>query len=165
VPDLLEQPRVAGRAEADVVREDRRALQVAVAVDRVHAVQDRDAEPGLQGRRLVAVDHVGPRLRRVAGRDRAAPGEDAAERVGGDQRRIRVDVDPFGLGHLPDLLGQGHPAQQVVDPLVDREVAVPVRRIGRSRLFRRAVRRGLAGRLEQPDGQDGGDGGAHEGSA
>ena len=44
--DLLDQRRVAGGAEPDVVREDRRADHIAVTVHGVHAVDDRDAAAG-----------------------------------------------------------------------------------------------------------------------
>ena len=79
VRDSPHQARVTRGAEADVVREDRRAEHVAVAVHGVDPVDQRDPQPGVQGGLLEAVDHVGPRLRRVLRRRRAAAGQDAAE--------------------------------------------------------------------------------------
>ena len=37
--------------------------------------------------------------------------------VGGDLGGVGVDARALGLGHLADLLLQGHPAEQVGDPL------------------------------------------------
>ena len=47
--DLLDKRRVARRPEPDVVREDRGAGDIVVAVDGVDAVEDRDPEPRLDG--------------------------------------------------------------------------------------------------------------------
>ena len=49
-PERLHQRRVARGAEADLVREDRRADDVALAVDGIDAVQDRDPEAGRRAR-------------------------------------------------------------------------------------------------------------------
>ena len=70
--------------DADVVRHDRRADDVVVAVHRVHAVDQRDLEPGRLRPELVGVDHLRPRLGRVRRRDGAAAGEQRAEVVRGD---------------------------------------------------------------------------------
>src|SRR5581483_4835105 len=57
---FLYQFRAAAAAETDVVREDGRADHVVVAVHRVNAVNDRDAEARSQRALLKAVIHVGP---------------------------------------------------------------------------------------------------------
>ena len=61
--DLAHEVGVARGAQADVVREDGRAEQVAVAVHGVDAVEQRDLQPRLERCALELVDHVGPRLR------------------------------------------------------------------------------------------------------
>ena len=127
VLDVAHQRRVAGGAQADVVREDRRAVHVAVAVHGVDAVEDRDVQARGQRGPLVAVDHVRPRLGRVRGRHRAAAGQHAAELVAGDLRRVGVDVRALGLRHLADLLGERHARQQVVDALCDGQRSRPRR--------------------------------------
>ena len=76
--------RVAGRAQADVVREDRRADHVVVPVHRVDAVDQRDAQRRGQRRVLEAVVHVGPAAGLFG--DGAEPPPDSSEpsRNGGD---------------------------------------------------------------------------------
>src|SRR3954454_6318660 len=79
--DVLHVPHergVARRAEADVVREDGGAEHVAVAMNGVDAVEQRDPEAGLQRRALEAVDHVGPRRGVILRRGGPAAREDAA---------------------------------------------------------------------------------------
>ena len=56
----LDDRRIARAAHADVVREDRRALDGAVAVDGVDAVEHRDPEPRRQRLALEAVVHFDP---------------------------------------------------------------------------------------------------------
>src|SRR4051812_21757193 len=63
----LDEARVARAAQTYVVREDGRAEHVAVAVHRVYAVENRDAEPSLDGARLVLVVNVRPGFEAVAG--------------------------------------------------------------------------------------------------
>ncbi len=111
-PMLLHQRRVAGRAEADVVREDGRTDDVVVAVHRVDAVDHRDAQRRGQRRVLEAVVHVRPGGGVVRRRGRATAGQDRAEPELGDLRI--ADRTTLGLGHLADLLVQAHPGQQVV---------------------------------------------------
>jgi hypothetical protein len=68
-----------GAAEADVVREDGGFVHVAVAVDGVDAVDDRDPEPRRHRGALHPVHHLHPRLRRrVLRRHAAAAAEHAA---------------------------------------------------------------------------------------
>ena len=117
--DLLDELRVARRAEADVVREERRAVEVAVTVHGVGAVQDRDREPGCECRALVAVDHVRPADRRVRVGLRAAAADHRAERVRCDVR-VRREEAPVDLRHLPDLLVERHPREEVGDACGDR---------------------------------------------
>src|SRR5690606_23221835 len=62
---LLGELRVAARTDADVVRHDRRADDVVVAVHRVHAVDQRDLEAGRLRAQLVGVHHLRPGLGRV----------------------------------------------------------------------------------------------------
>ncbi len=117
VADPAHQPRVAGGAEADVVREDGRAQQVAVAVHRVHAVEQRDAQPGAAAPRAGTRRPCRPTPAAVLGVGTEPPPESTLPRPErGDQRRVVGDVGALGLGHLADLLGQGHPAEQVGDP-------------------------------------------------
>ena len=70
--------------EPDLVREDRRADDVVVAVDRVDAVQDRDAQAGRQGRGLEALDHAPPAGRVVLERRTATAAQHRAEELVGD---------------------------------------------------------------------------------
>src|ERR1017187_10516935 len=52
--------RVARAAQTKVVREDHRTQDVVVAVDGVHAVEQRNRQAGFQGARLVTEVHGGP---------------------------------------------------------------------------------------------------------
>ena len=117
---VVHQPWVTAGAQADVMREDRCAVHVPVAVHGVDAVEDGDVQPCGQRRPLIAVDHVRPRRRGVGRRHRAAARQQASEIVRGDLRRVGVHAGALGLGHLTDLLGQRHPRQQVLNPLTDR---------------------------------------------
>ena len=106
--DLLDERRVAGRAQADVVREDRRADHVVVAVHRVHAVDQRDLQPGRLRPQLEAVDMSAQASGVFGVGHRAAAGQQRAERVRRDVGRA-VERVALGLGHLADLLLQRHP--------------------------------------------------------
>ena len=121
--DAFHQPGVAGGAETDVVGEDRGAEDVAVAVDGVDAVEDGDRPP-LQapGRRRLPelVGHGDPVGRPVRSRGGAAAAEDGAQVVAPDLRR--GDAQTLGLGHLPDLLLQAHPAEQALHAASPRRV-------------------------------------------
>ena len=106
-------------------------------MDHVGAVQDRDAETGANGGLLVSVDHREPVLGGVvACRIAVAPGDDAAEQEVGSA--LRIDALVLDLGHLADLLVEGHLSQQRSHPLVERQRRVEPRT---SRLGRTAVRR------------------------
>ena len=120
--DAADELGVVGGAEPDVVREDRGAVDRAVAVDGVDAVGDRDRQPGRHRRPLVAVDHRRPR-RDVVGLGRAP----AAAEHGADEPPLDVrrgDVGAVDHRHLADLLGQRHPRQQVLDAVRHRVVGV-----------------------------------------
>ena len=93
-------------------REDRGARPERVPVDGVIGCQQRDAQTGLEAR-SIARDH------RLGGgvQDRA-------------DHRDRHEVVEVALGvelqHLPDLLGQGHATQQVLDALLDGQPGIQV---------------------------------------
>ena len=112
-PDPLDQVRVAGGAQPDVVREDRRPPHIAIPVDRVHAVQERDRQVVLvllHRCRPIGVVHGHPVRRTITARTRPA-----AAQHGADVKRLdlgRTDVHPLGLRHLPDLLVEGHAREQ-----------------------------------------------------
>src|SRR5665647_3005130 len=123
--DPLHQVGVACRAEADVVRVDRRPVQALVAVHGVHPVQQRDAERRRGCSLLQAVQQVRPACRGVVRRRGAATAEHAAQPevrdlARGDHRALR-------LRHLPDLVGKVHPGQQVRHPVGHGQRGVPVR--------------------------------------
>ncbi len=106
--------RAARAAEADLVREDRRALEPAVAVDRVDAVDHRDPEARRQRLALVAVVHVDPGVGGVGPRQRVGaaqhrPDHQIVDLAPGVQR-VLVD-----LGHLADLLVERHLSEQRLD--------------------------------------------------
>jgi hypothetical protein len=110
---VLDQLGIAGRAERDVVREDRRPDHVAVAVDRVDAEEDRDLEARLGRAGLEPIVHVGPVLERVLGRRvGVAAGKDRAEEQPVDVAQILGELALLGLRHLADLLVQGHLGEQ-----------------------------------------------------
>ena len=105
---------IARAAHADVVREDRRALDRAVAVDGVDAVEHRDPEPRRQRLALVAIVHLDPGGGLVG----------LGQRIGARQHRAEQEVVNFlavlerfhvGLGHLADLFVQRHLRQQRLD--------------------------------------------------
>src|SRR2546429_444444 len=77
---------LAVAADAEVVREHRRAEQVVVAVYGVDAVDQRDLQRGCSGVGVEVVDHVGPRRGGVGCGYRPAAGQQRAEPVGGDVR-------------------------------------------------------------------------------
>ena len=124
--DAADQRGIAGRAEADVVRKDGRAGDVVVAVDAVHAEDDRDRHAArARPERGVAIrlDQRRPLRGRgalVAVGAGIAAREDRAERValevGG---RHRADV---ALDHLADLLLDGHAREQRGDARLGRGV-------------------------------------------
>ena len=146
---LVGQRRVVGGADPDVVREERRAGEVVVAVHGVDAVDHRDLQRCCERLPLVPVDHVGPCLRRVRRRHRAAAGQQRAEPVLGDVGAV-ADRGALGLRHLPDLVGQRHPLIRSCTRVRDRQRAVEVRQPVRvdDHDRRRAGQRG-AGRGER----------------
>ena len=96
------------------MREDRRALDLAVAVDGVDAVEHRDPEPRRQRLALEAVVHLDPRRRVVRLGQRVGAGQHRAEQEVVDLRAVlqRLHV---GLGHLADLLVERHLREQRLD--------------------------------------------------
>jgi hypothetical protein len=78
LPDPLDEAGVPGGAEADVVGEDGGVVDVVVAVHGVDAVDDGDAQPGLERRLLHPGHHLLPhRRRRLLRRHAAAAAEHA----------------------------------------------------------------------------------------
>jgi hypothetical protein len=154
--DRPDEPRVAGRAERDVVREDRGAEQVAVPVHGVDPVEQRDAEPRGERGALEAVNHVRPRPRAVRIGHRAAAGQDAAEPEARDRARARIHVEALGLRHLAGLLLERHPLQEVRHALADRQPRVLVRRL-------RGRRPGAHGQPEREHDENAGGHGRHRG--
>ncbi len=119
VADAADQVGIAGRAQPDVMGEDRGSRDVVVAMNGVQGEHDRDrnmAGPMFQRDRTEGADHVEPRLRRrpiVAARPGVAPGQDGPERIGAEV--VRLDRTDVGLNHLADLLLQAHPLHQSGD--------------------------------------------------
>jgi hypothetical protein len=147
---LLGRIRVPGRAHPDRVREQRRLERVAEAVDRVHAEDDRDVQPGVLDR--VVLDRIGPLGPACAGvvggvvgaasQDRAGEvlDQDVVQAVGLQRIVVATGIVAVAVGgigrvaqpadhdlvHLADLLGQRHPTQQVLDAGGDRRTRVHV---------------------------------------
>jgi hypothetical protein len=117
--DPLDQRRVAHRAKADVLGEQRRADDVAVAMHRIGAPQDRDADATLRRVRRRRPEPVGE-FQPLRGRGvvvTARPGV-AAVQYGADvipPHFLRRDVGDVGLEDLADLFLQRHALQQVGD--------------------------------------------------
>ena len=139
-----------------------------VTVQRLFVKQHRDAEPGLSGREALdgidELDRLGRGAPAVAG---AAAGAKAGGRSAAPIGRSRDLSEAMGIrgfclflvedepvhdvalgcpqrNDLPDLFLQRHPAKEVIDPLCDRRVRIPVGRcaFARSRLRRAAQRNG-----------------------
>ena len=107
--DATDEIGVARAAEADVVREDHGAEHVAVAVDRVDAVDDRNAKPRLEGVLLALVVDIGPGFEAVALlRIGAAAAENRADEILFDVAEVVLDVLQLGLGHLADFFVERH---------------------------------------------------------
>jgi len=116
--DAANQIGIPGRAEPDVVGEDRRTDHVVVAVYGVHAPDHRNADSAVRGVGRGFVKLVGQRepvLRLsvlvVAGKRAAAVQHRAQVEPSHVPRRDRAD---FRLNDLADLLAQGHPLEQIV---------------------------------------------------
>ena len=102
---------IAGRAQADQVGENGRAADVVVAVDGIDAIEQRDAQARGKGLILEGAHHVGPGGGGVGRGVAAAAAQDAAQRQRGHIAGAHAVF--LRLGHLADLLGQGHLGQQV----------------------------------------------------
>ena len=111
-PDLLDQRDVARGAEADVVREYRRALDRPDAVNDVDAVDDRDLQAARQRALAKAVGHVGPPRRRVVDGRRSALAVEQPDAVLPELRRRHLEA--LELHDLRDLLVEGHLRDQTV---------------------------------------------------
>src|SRR6185437_11959673 len=100
--------RIARTAEADVVREDSCAENVAVAMNGVDAVKQRDAESRLLRARLKAVVVIGPIDEAVAGfRIGTAAAQDGAEKIGFNVARI-FKTRRISLDHLAHFFFERH---------------------------------------------------------
>ena len=86
-------------------------------MDGVDAVDDRDAKAGPEGRLLIRIDHLVPGLRGVGIGESAATAEDRAEIE--PRGGCRIDRVLLDLGHLTDLVVQGHLTQQCGHALVN----------------------------------------------
>ena len=110
-------------AEPDIVREERRAIDIVVPVDRVGAPDHRhlDRHVGRHRRAVIVVGQLQPVADagvHVHARPGAAAVEDRAEIIAADiVGRDRADV---GLGHLPDLLLERHSGDDRADARFDR---------------------------------------------
>ena len=119
-PDPADQVRVTGRTEPDVVGEQGRTEHVVVSVDRVGRPRERDTEPtalvGPLAGPVVGIGGLGPVGRGrvlVVARERAAAVQDRAQPVLGDL--VGRHLPEVGLDHLPDLLLERHPRQDICD--------------------------------------------------
>ncbi len=118
--NLFHQRRIARASQADVMREDHRAQHVVVAVERVHAVEQRDAQAAAGGALLNAVVEIGPRLQAVTFfRVGTAAAEHRAERVRLDLGEV-LDLVLFGLCHLADFFVERHACQERLDLRIER---------------------------------------------
>ena len=149
---------VPGRTHPERLWEEGRLIRVAEAVHRVDPVDDRDVQPRVFDR--VVLDRVvllGPAVACVVDRvigsarqDRARLVVDQGALQAGRLQRVVVSacvvavavggrsrvaqLADHDLVHLPDLLLERHPAEQVVHPTVDGRVRVQVgRRTGAGR--------------------------------
>ena len=118
VADADQQLRIMRRAETDVVREKRCAVDVVVAVNRVGSPDHRDLDRHVgRHRRVVEALRQCEPVGHARVLARARPGtaaiEDGPEIIAPDiLRSHRPDV---GLGHLPDLLLERHPGDDPAD--------------------------------------------------
>ena len=121
VADAANQLEITRRPEADVVREDRRADDVAVAVDAIRSPDDRNCllAAGRIHRRVVERVGQGQPVidARVAIVVRPGPAavEDGTEVIGADVGRS--DGGDTGLNDLSDFFLHAHPRQEIVDAL------------------------------------------------
>ncbi len=124
--DLAQQFVVARRAEADIVRKDRGADDVGIAVDRIRTPDDGDRDVAGRYIHRRGVEFVGgfqPFWRQgtiIAMRAGIAAVENGAEMIRPHiVGRHRSDV---GLGDLPDLFLDGHPGENVGDARVEPRI-------------------------------------------
>ena len=123
VADPRHQRRIVRRAEPDVVREKRRAVDIVVAVDGVGAPDHRhlDRHVGRHRRAIIFVGQLQPVVDarvHVHRRPGAAAVEDRAEIIAANLvGRDRANV---GLGDLPDLLLERHAGDDRANAGVDR---------------------------------------------
>ena len=158
--DAPDQRRVARRAKADIVREQRRTDDIVVAMHRVGAPDDRHDRPPIAAlhRRVVErVEELQPFRGRgefVAVRRRIAAIQNRTEFVRLEVFwRDRGDID---LDQLANLILHAHPLQDRVHPRLDLRIAFQlhrqrrpqlwVRDSGRSRLLRQPLSCHHAGR-------------------
>ncbi len=124
--DAAQQVRVAGGAQADVVREQGRADDVALPVHGIDAEKHRNRLAALRGIHRRLVERIGQRqpLRRrgvvAAARVGVAPGQDRAEPV--LAQVIRGDAGNIALHQLAHLLLHRHAGHEVGDALLERGV-------------------------------------------
>lgn len=105
-------------AKANIMGKDGSLVDIIVPMNRIDPVNHGDPEPARERNILQPIDHVHPILGRGLGEGhRTTAAKDTTDRVvpqylgGGSQ--------PVQLGHLADLLREGHPAHQVPYPRVD----------------------------------------------
>ena len=110
----LDELGVVRRAEGDVMREDRCAINVVMAVDGINAVKQGNLQPRLQRLRLKTIGKIQPVLRRVAagGIGRAAA-QDGAEKIFFNVSLVfqRAGIH---LHHLADFFVERHLREQGV---------------------------------------------------
>jgi hypothetical protein len=151
-PNALHQVRIAGRSQADVVGENDRPPDIGVPMDGICAIEQRNPQSGLQSVLLEAIDHPRPGFGVVRGGIASTTAQNAANRQIRDV--LRFDAVLLDLGHLSDLLAQGHAFQQVRHPILNRRLGVAV---DGSRLRRRTLgrdRRCAAGYRQQQHSED-----------
>ena len=123
--DALHKGRIPAGSQADVVGKDHGPPDVAVTVHRIGAIEQGDAQAGLEGRFLIAAHHCRPVLRCIRFGVAAAAAQNRTDGVLGNLGGR--DAAVLHLGHLADLFGQGHAGQQIPYPFDDRRLGVLVR--------------------------------------
>src|SRR5262249_18830961 len=104
---------VARAAEADVMREDHGAEDVAMPMHGVNTVEQRYAKSCSERLLLAVVVRFCPCLGRIAFfRVGVAAAKDRAKSELTDIAKV-AQVLQVGLRHLPDLLGERHPTEQL----------------------------------------------------
>ena len=126
--DLFDQLWVARASHADVVRKDDRAFDVAVAVNGVDAVNQRDAKPRPERALLQRLGVRPPRFRRDIRQLGIAAAQNGAEEQRVDLGRV-LQRRVIRLRHLADLFVERHPAEEILYAFLDRERTVSVGRL------------------------------------